>query len=562
MPDTTTLVSQFYVKLDGADASDELNAALLDVTIETSLHLPDVAAVTLHDPHLRWVDDDSLAPGKSLQISARSGQSEQLIFDGEIVELEPHFEAGTQRLTIRAFDRLHRLARGQQVRSFQNVSDGDLVQKLAKEAGLRAQVGPTNQVYPYVFQNNESNLTFLQRRAAALGYLLYVRGSELHCEAPGGSSQDVELEWGATLREFYPRLTTIQQLAGITVRGWDPAARQEIVGQAQNGQGGPRVGQSTSGGDLAQSAFNLDAQGLIADRPIRSQAQADQLAQAAADRQAGRFIEAEGVAGGDPAIVAGASVHVTAVGQRFSGTYFVTSTTHVYSGTGGYTTRFSISGLHPSTLLSLLSPGGTSLRESRQTGLVVGIVTDNNDPDGLGRVKVKYPWLSSDHASDWARVAVVGGGAQRGIEFLPEVNDEVLVGFEMGDIHFPYVLGGLWNGQDKPPKANSAAVSGGKVQQRVIATRAGHLITLDDTDGGGGITIQDKSGNTIALDSGANKLTISIKGDAALTAQNLDLEAQGNLTLKAQSQLQIQGMSVSMQGSANVDIKGTPINLN
>ena len=111
--------------------------------------------------------------------------------------------------------------------------------------------------------------------------------------------------------------------------------------------------------------------------------------------------------------------------------------------------------------------------------------------------------------------------------------------------------------------ARHVAVSGGKVQQRVIATRAGHLITLDDTDGGGGITIQDKSGNTIALDSGGNKLTISIKGDATLTAQgNLDLEAQGNLTLKAQSQLQIQGMSVSMQGSANVDIKGTPINLN
>lgn len=563
MPDTSTLISQFYVKLDGADATDELVTALLDITIETSLHLPDVATITLHDPHLHWVDDPSLAPGKTLQVSVHAGSSERDVFDGEIVELEPHFESSTQRLTMRAFDRLHRLARGQRVRSFQNVSDGDLVRKLAQEAGLRAQVGPTSQVYPYVFQNNETNLAFLQKRAAALGYLLYVKGSELHCEAPGGSGHAVELEWGVSLREFSPRLTTVQQSAGITVRGWDPASRQEIVGQAQRGQGGPHVGQTSSGGELAQSAFSLDAQTLIADRPIRTQAQADRLAQAVADQQAGRFIEADGLASGDPAIVAGASVHVTAVGDTFSGSYFITSATHVYSATAGYTTRFTVSGLSPSSLLGVLNPAGVTASAPRQFGLVVGIVTDNNDPNGQGRVKVKYPWLSSEHASDWARVAVVGGGAQRGIEFLPEVNDEVLVGFEMGDIQFPYVLGGLWNGQDKPPKANSAAVSGGKVQQRVIATRAGHLITLDDTDGGGGITIQDKNGNTIVLDSGANKLTMTIKGDATLTANgNIDLEAQGNLTLKAQGQLQIQGMSVSMQGSADVSLKGTPINLN
>lgn len=563
MPDTSTLISQFYVKLDGADATDELSSALLDITIETSLHLPDVAAMTLHDPHLRWVDDASLAPGKPLQISVRAGSGERMVFDGEIVELEPHFEASTQRLIVRAFDRLHRLARGQRVRSFQNVSDGDLVRKLAQEAGLRAQVGPTSQVYPYVFQNNETNLAFLQKRAAALGYLLYVTGSELHCEAPKGAGNSVELEWGASLREFSPRLTTVQQSAGITVRGWDPSARQEIIGQAQRGQGSPQVGQTTSGGDVAQNAFTLDAQTLIADRPIRTQAQADRLAQAAADQQAGRFIEAEGLAAGDPALVAGASAHVTAVGDTFSGTYFITSATHVYSPTSGYTTRFSVSGLRPSSLLGLLSPRGPAAGAARVLGLVVGIVTDNNDPAGQGRVKVKYPWLSGDHASDWARVAVVGGGAQRGIEFLPEVNDEVLVGFEMGDIQFPYVLGGLWNGQDNPPKANNAVVSGGKVQQRVIATRAGHLITLDDTDGGGGITIQDKSGNTIVLDSGANKLTITVQGDATLSANgNIDLEAQGNLTLKAQGQLQIQGLSVSMQGSADVSLKGTPINLN
>jgi phage protein D len=550
MPDNSNLLSQIYVQIDGAEVTEEFMGDLLEVTVENSLHLPDVATLILHDARLHWIDDGSLAPGKTVQISAKTGRQEQVLFDGEIVEIEPDFDPTTQQLIVRAFDRLHRLARGRHVRSFLNVSDDDLVKKIAQEVGLQAQVGPTGQVYPYVFQKNETNLAFLQGRAVALGYLLYVQGKTLHCEALQSNGQPLDLEWGVTLREFHPRMTTIGQVDSVTARGWDPAAKQEIVGQAGKGQGAPQVGQASSGGELAHSAFNIDAQTLVADRPIRVQAVADALAQAAADRRAGSFIEADGVCGGNPALVAGASVQIKAVGDRFGGTYFVTSTLHIYNAAQGYTTRFNISGYHPSTLLSLLARDEET---TMSTGLVIGIVTDNQDPNGLGRVKVKYPWLSNDHASDWARVVAPGGGAQRGIEFLPEVNDEVLVGFEMGDMHYPYVLGGLWNGQDAPPKK---VISGGKVQQRVICSRTGHLITLDDSDGSGGITIEDKNGNKIMLDSGANKLTITVQGDASV-------KAQGNLTLEAQGQVQIKGMGVSVDGGAGaVTVKGSTINLN
>ncbi len=290
------------------------------------------------------------------------------------------------------------------------------------------------------------------------------------------------------------------------------------------------MGQNKSGGELADSVFNMTTRTLVVDRPIRTQAAADKLAQAAADRQAGRFIEAEGISRGNPSLVAGVAVLLKAVGNRFGGTYFVTSALHVYNAHEGYITQFSITGHHPSTLFSLLTREEETVTP---TGLVIGIVTDNQDPDGYGRVKVKYPWLSGDHTSDWARVVILGGGAQRGIEFIPEINDEVLVGFEMGDIQYPYVLGGLWNGQDTPPKK---VTSGGKVQQRIIRSRSGHTITLDDTDGAGGVTIEDKNGNKVALDSGANTLTIT---------------AKGNLTLEAQGQVQIKGMGVTVDGGVS-----------
>ena len=96
----------------------------------------------------------------------------------------------------------------------------------------------------------------------------------------------------------------------------------------------------------------------------------------------------------------------------------------------------------------------------------------------------------------------VGGGPRRGIEFLPEINDEVLVGFEQDDVRYAYVLGGLWNGQDAPPGDPGDVIGGGKIQRRVIRSRAGHLIVLDDSDGAGG-NVEDRSGNAIALESAA-----------------------------------------------------------
>lgn len=555
MSETQPLLSHFYVAVEGLDgpAGLELEADLLEVTVESSLHLPDLATLVLHDSRLRWADEPKLEPGKPLRISARSDRDEHPLFDGEIVELEPEFTPGAQRLTVRAFDRLHRLARGRRVRSFLNVTDGDLVQKIAAELGLRAQVDGTTQVHPYVFQANETNLEFLQGRAAALGYVLYADGQTIHFAKPQAEGSPRELAWGQRLLEFRPRITTVDQMADFTVRGWDPAQRQEIVGRVQNGNGTPAVGERRKGGELASQAFGLEASHLTADRPIRTQAEADLLAQAMADRHASRFIEADGVCMGDSSILAASSITLTGLGDRFSGTYVVTTVRHSYAAEQGYTTAFTVSGLHPATLLSLLAPERAPIPT---TGLVVGIVTNNDDPDGAARVKVKFPWLTPDHESGWARVVSVGAGPERGVQFLPEVNDEVLVGFEQGDIHHPYVLGGLWNGQDRPPLDQGEAVSGGKVQRRVIRSRSGHKITLDDSDGGGGVTVEDKKGNKVFLDAAGNAMQLKVQGD-------MTLEAQGNLTLKAQGRVEITGTGVQVDGGGGtVDVKGSLINLN
>lgn len=559
----------YYIKVGGALLEKATVGLVEEVTVETSLHLPSVATVTLLDQDLKLADGEEFAPGKKLEISAKSGREAKVIFDGEIVEIEPRMEGGVRRLVVRGFDKLHRLTRGMHVRRFAQSTDGDVIKKIAKEVGLTAKVGQeTSTAHPYIIQANESNLTFLQRRAAAIGCLLYVKGDTLHCEPPGGNGAAVTITWSLELSAFYPRMTTVGQLNEVVARGWDPQQRHEIVGTSRGSDKmEPKVGEKKKGGTLAKSAFNIEAKQTVADRPVRSQAYAQQLARAIADRHAGRFIEAEGICGGDPSIVAGQKLQIDKVGTRFSGTYFVTNAVHSFA-PGQYEVRFSVSALQPSTVLAALLP---EQEAGVPPGLVIGVVTDNNDPEKLGRVKVKYPWLDKDLVSDWMRTASLGGGPDRGICFLPEVNDEVLIGFELGDFEHPYVLGTLWNGKDKPPAPDKIGglVSNGKVFQRVIRTRAGYELRFDENDNGsqGYIRLKTKSGRTLIIsdtDKGVEIKTDAHKVKLDDQGRVLTLESQGDLKISAKGKIAIEGQtgvevksntSLALQATSTLDIK-------
>jgi uncharacterized protein involved in type VI secretion and phage assembly len=131
-------------------------------------------------------------------------------------------------------------------------------------------------------------------------------------------------------------------------------------------------------------------------------------------------------------------------------------------------------------------------------GAVIGVVTSVEDPDETGRVRVAYPWLQDDVESPWARIVSFMAGGDRGAVFRPEVGDEVLVVFEHGDMRRPYVLGGLWNGSDAMPEDRGADADN---NIRLIKSRSGHTIVFDDSDGSEVITVNDKHGNTIELNS-------------------------------------------------------------
>lgn len=193
-------------------------------------------------------------------------------------------------------------------------------------------------------------------------------------------------------------------------------------------------------------------------------------------------------------------------------------------------------------------------------GLVVGVVTNNQDPDKLGRVKVRFPWLSEKDESNWARVLTPMAGKDRGLYVLPEVDDEVLVGFEHGQVEFPYVLGALWNGKDKAPETNDD----GKNNKRTLKSRSGHTIRLDDTDGKEKIEILDAKGKqSIVLDTASNTITIKADKDVVIQAGGT-LKLSGNgVEIKSTKGAKLEASSnVEVKSSAQVNVKGSLINLN
>lgn len=199
--------------------------------------------------------------------------------------------------------------------------------------------------------------------------------------------------------------------------------------------------------------------------------------------------------------------------------------------------------------------------DNRVFGVVIGIVTNNQDPDKMARVKVKFPWLSDNDESHWARIATPMAGKQRGIYFLPEVDDEVLVMFEHGDVRFPYIIGALWNGKDLPPETNRD----GKNNIRLIKSRSGHTITLNDEKGKETIEIIDKSGkNSLKFDTANNSITITAGKDIKLSAPNgsiqldartIDIQSSNNTTITA-------GTAMNIKAKLTMNIKGQFVNIN
>lgn len=554
------------LKIDEREVDKSISENILHIAVEESIHRPslfvmafrnDYESGALNDEPWEKFKNFKIGTSTSIGFSSSTTQSNEKgskadsLIKGEITAIDAHFTERTQApVFIRGYDRSHRLHRGKHNRSFQNMTDSDVVKKIAQEVDLDTGViDDSGEPHDYLFQENQTNMGFLRSRAARIGFELFVRDGKLNFRKPKADKGSLKLAWLKEIRSFRVRVTSTEQIDEVEVRAWDYTTKKPIVAIAQSEDIKTKTDiQSEKKGSEINSNFDgmkEKPKMFVVDQPLFKPKEADAIAQAICDELGGQFIVADAVAEGNPEIRPGVQVELDKLGP-YTGKYYVTEVRHVYA-ERVYTTEFSVRGLRSGDLLSTLAPENR-LRPG-QTSLV-GIVTDNEDPEGLGRVKVKFPTLTEDHNSNWARVVSMGAGKSRGFDCLPEIDDEVLVTFEHGDIHRPYIVGGVWNGEDTPPNSVGDNVRDGQVRLRTFQARTGHKIQLVEEDKGSsqaGVKITTKGGHTIYLNDSNGSLSIS---------------STGNLNINAENNISIVGKAIAITASETIVVNGKMIKLN
>ena len=568
MPDRQSIVSQLQVMVEEKELAAEIHSRILEVQVDQQVHLPHMFSIRLYDPGMKLVDGGPFNLAALVTIKAMTADNKQVtLITGEVTALEPDFGEGMiAELVVRGYDRSHRLYRSHNSKTYLNVKDSDLAAEFAKKAKLTAKVDATATVYEHLYQCNQSDLHFLQQRAWRIGYECYVEGKYLYFRKPQLKQAAVKIAWGEELLAYRPRLTIAEQAKETVVRGWDVQRKAPVIGRAEAGNLYPEIKQQSNGSQAAE-AFGKSRL-VIVDQEVVSQAEADILAAARQNELSGAYIEADGEAFRRPDIQAGCQLAIAGLGQRFSGTYLVTRATHVYT-SGGLHTHFSVTGARTGLLHAQLQ---RSAPVQRWPGAVTGIVTNTDDPKGWGRVKVKYPWLSEEEESNWARVAAAGAGPTCGLAVVPAIDDEVLVVFQHGDFDQPVVVGGLWNGKDRLPAAVTGAATGEKPLVRSWRSRTGHHITLHD-NAANKLEIATSHGHALTLDDAGKKITLRSAGGLEIVLDDsgkIVVSSSGSVEVTAGSELILKGMSVKVEASASlsvqaggaVSIKGASVSLN
>ncbi|WP_405481523.1 VgrG-related protein [Streptomyces anulatus] len=609
------------VEFGGTPLAAKFVNTLVEGYVDDSRTLPDLFLLRFRDPDRVLLEQAGLKIGTEARLLARAGgdTAPKPLLEGVVTALEVELDESGTFTVVRGLDESHRLFRGRRVASYQNMTLADICGQVAQRAGLKP--GPVDIAGPvleHIAQPNITDWEFVRGLAEEAGAQAYVRDGQLHITKPAeaGGAPDASaradrdplvLELGSNLLRCRAGVSAAEQVSEVEVRGWDVQAKQPLVGRAPAGSS-PTLELGVTAAEV--SAPFGEARFVVTDAAYGAQAQVDQAAKALAERIAGSFAELDAVIRGNPEVRAGSAVALNAVGAPFEGRYTVTTSRHVFDAVRGYETWITVSGQQERSVYGLTGGSPAAASGSRCAGLVSGTVTDTQDPDGSGRVKVRFPWLSDEYASDWARTAQ-SGGTGGGEAFIPEVGDEVLVGFEHGHLDRPYVLAGLYNGQDRPgggggggspsagapgapgasgvPGASSASgtpgapgapgASGGAggaagaegggelvdpttgaVNRRAFASKSGNqLELLDAANGPQGVRLRTGDGKlTIDLDRKGTAIVIGSDGSVTIEAkEQVSIRAADGVALDAgRGVLELNGESVTLTARKGVSVDG------
>ena len=498
----------------------------------------------------------TFAPGADVEILAGTSDHPVSIFKGIVVRQGIRVrDRVAPQLIVDCRHAAARLTVGPKNAFYFDETDSDVISALLQAAGLAADVESTAVSHPQQVQFRATDWDYLLARAEANGKMVFTNGAGVAVRAPRVSGNPaVSLVFGSTVMELDAEVDARSQYAAVKSVTWDPAQQALLEKHASDpGIAGP--------GNLTGDA--LAGVAALPGLELRHAALAEDEAQAWADAQWAKSklskvngrAKCEGIATVNP----GDLVQLAGVGDRYSGTVFVTGVRHEFDAVQGWKTHLQFGSVDKWTAAErpVSAPPAAALLPA-VNGLQIGKVASNEDPDGEHRVRVRLPLVNADADGVWARVASLDAGDQRGFFFRPEIGDEVVVGFLDDDPRRAVILGMLHSsakaaplqGSDDNHEKEYRSRSGMRLHfnddQKVVLleTPAGNRLTLSEQDQG--VKVEDQNGNKIEM-----------------SASGVKIESAGALELKATGELKLQGQAgAELSSSATCKLQGSLVQIN
>ncbi len=371
----------------------------------------------------------------------------------------------------------------------------------------------TSDPLPYTVQYNQSAFSFASRLAAFYNQWFYYDGSKLIFGRP--SEEETELSYGTDLQNFSLQLSTVPN----TFQYFTNDYLTDELHQKNSSE----ITLPTEGYHGITNQKSRDT--FIKQTQVPYNSYTDQNTRSQLDTHVEQYTKAKGIkqviATGEsdhPGVHLGAVINVQGYGR-----YRITKITHTNTEGGIYKNVFEAISAEVTVYPKM------DIHDFPKSDIQIAKVTDNNDPEGLGRVKAQFVWQrQSGQTTPWIRMMTPHAGADKGFHFIPEIDEEIIIGFENNCAEKPFVMGALYNGTAKPDSWQTDANN-----IKAIRSRSGHTVALNDTDGGEMITITDKNSNVIRIDTAANSIEISALENMTLNAKNIEINATEEIKINA-----------------------------
>lgn len=554
-------VSTYQIMVDGAATDPSIQ--LLSLSIYKELNKVSTATLIFRDGDaslqtFALSNEKIFVPGKKIEISIGRDGKNKSAFKGITVKHSIKVKAnGNAQLQIECMDASVKMTIGRHNKYFENVKDSDVFDDLITKYGLQSDPQITTLKHKELVQHNITDWDFLLLRAEANGMLVNIDDGAIKIAKPIIQKEVLQVNYGSSILEFEAEIDARFEYKSVNAESWDYSNQQLFKADTSSSslveQGNLSANDLAAG--LSPEKFNVHHSGHKLEQELQDWVDGIMTrSRLAKIRGRAKFIGFAGIKPGDTVLLSG-------VGDRFNGKAFVTATRQDI-GKGTWETQIQF-GLDPQRYAfkhSDMNDAPTAGLVGAIHGLQIGVVVQlESDPDGQDRIRVRIPVIDSNAQGIWTRVASLDAGNNRGAFFMPEIGDEVIVGFINDDPNDPVVLGMLHSSNKPAPTTLKDANN-----EKGFTTRSKmHLSFNDetktiiiDTPAGNSITIDEQNMKIEIKDQNKNKITMESSGITMQSPANIDIKAGAVLTLAGGTSLSIGAPSLSVKADADVSIQG------